>query len=262
MTTILDDGPLIDCGNGFHSVRGTFRAGGVLDVGTQCALVELEPGRFVFLDSYTLPDGVLDEVMRMTDGGARVEAVLNLHPFHTLHCAWMHRAFPRAKMFGTQRHKDKLPKLPWQETRCEDEALAERYGEWFDFSVPQGTALICDSETVHFASVLALHRASGVVHVDDTLTWLEKGFPLSLLPMTGRLMFHPTLDKALEKRAGAAGEFIAWAKELASGWAETQVLACAHNAVVKMAPGEFERLVGEALERVMPVLKKHRARWG
>ena len=262
MSKVISGGNVIDCGNGFLSIRGSFKAGGLVDVGTHCALVELAPGRFVFLDSYTLDDETLARINTLTEGGSQVEAILNLHPFHTLHCEWMHKAFPSARLYGTARHKDQLPGLPWEDITCEDEALAQIYGEWFDFTVPRGTALVCESETVHFASVLALHRASGTIHVDDTLSYLDKGFPLSLLPMTGRLDFHPTLPKALEPRGGAAAEFAAWARDLARDWSQANKVACAHNAIVALQPGEFTPLVQQALERVEPVLEKHRKQYG
>lgn len=186
---------LIDLGNGFWTVRGSLRIGGVFDVGTQCSLVRLANGNFVFLDSYTLTDAIRAEVDALTDGGARVEAIINVHPFHTLHCEWMHRAFPQAKLYGTARHLEHLPDLPWESLRCEDDALAQRYADDFAFSVPRGVVLVSDDESVHFSSVLMLHRASGTLHVDDTFVYLRKGFPLNLLPFTGRLGFHPRLPR-------------------------------------------------------------------
>ena len=51
-------------GHGFHHIRGSFRIGGVVDVGTHCSLVEIADGRFAFLDSYTLTGEVLDEAIR------------------------------------------------------------------------------------------------------------------------------------------------------------------------------------------------------
>ena len=119
--------------DGFWRITGEFKIGGLVDLGTQASLVRLGNGNFVFLDSYTLPADVHREVLRIV-GDARVEAILNLHPFHTLHCEWMHAAFPAAKLYGTARHAEHLPTLPWQETRCEDVALAERYGADFAFS--------------------------------------------------------------------------------------------------------------------------------
>ena len=253
---------LVRLADDFWSVRGEFRIGGLLDIGTQCALVRLADGDFVFLDSYTLTDPIRADIDALTDGGAKVKAILNLHPFHTVHCEWMHAAYPQAALYGTARHLAKFPSLPWQETRCEDAALAQAFDTDFDFSVPQGVPLVCDDESVHFSSVLALHRASGTIHVDDTFNYLEKGFPLSLLPITGRLGFHPTLAKALEKRPGAADDFREWAIDLGTRWAEARRIAAAHNAVFEIPAGSFPDLVGEALGRVSPVLDKHRARFG
>ena len=181
--------------DGFYRVAGHFRVGGLIDVGTQCCFARLKDGRWVMLDSYTLDDAVLAEVRTLTGGGPC--AVLNLHPFHTMHCNWAHKAFPDARLYGTARHHRLLPDLPWQSDRCEDGALEAEYGDSFAFSIPAGVPLVCDDESVHFSSVLAFHRASGTIHVDDTLVYLDKGFPLSLLPLNRRLGFHPTLAKAL-----------------------------------------------------------------
>ena len=76
-----------DLGAGFWNIRGTLRLGGVINIGTQCSLIRLASGRFIFLDSYSLTGDVRDEVMALTNNGQDVEAVLNVHPFHTLHCA-------------------------------------------------------------------------------------------------------------------------------------------------------------------------------
>ncbi len=253
---------LVDLGEGFWSLRGSLRLGGIVDIGTQCALVRLASGNFVFLDSYPLTDAIRAQVDALTGGGTKVEAILNLHPFHTLHCEWMHSAFPQAKLYGTARHVDHLPELPWETLRCEHDALAELYAEDFAFSVPRGVTLVSDDETVHFSSVLALHRASGTVHVDDTFVYLRKGFPLSLLPFTGRFGFHPTLAKALEPRAGAADEFREWAIELGIDWADAGCIAAAHNALLPLDGEELPELIGAALGRVKPVLDAHRAEYG
>ncbi|MBX7495470.1 hypothetical protein K3172_06320 [Qipengyuania sp. 6B39] len=247
---------------GFWRITGEVRIGGVVDIGTQCSLVRLASGNFVFLDSYTLPATVRQQVDPLTEGGEKIEAILNLHPFHTLHCEWMHSAYPDAALYGTARHIAKFPDLPWQDTRCEEVALHESYNEDFAFSVPRGVPLVCDDESVHFSSVLALHRASGTLHVDDTLVYLEKGFPLSMLPMTGRLDFHPTLAKALQQRADAADDFRQWAIDLGIDWAGTKRIAAAHNAVLELDEEAFPLLIGEALGRVKPVLDKHRAEFG
>ena len=128
--------------------------------------------------------------------------------------------------------------------------------------MPRGVTLVSDDDSVHFSSVLALHRASGTVHVDDTFVYLRKGFPLSLLPFTGRLGFHPTLAKALEPRAGAADQFREWAIKLGVDWADAKRIAAAHNAVLPLDRKTLPDLIGEALGRVKPVLDAHRAEYG
>ncbi|MGN3973493.1 hypothetical protein [Tsuneonella sp. SYSU-LHT278] len=254
--------PLVDCGNGFWSIRGEFRIGGVVNVGTQCALVDRGDGTFLFLDSYALDDRTRSRVDRITGGPANVSAIVNLHPFHTVHCEWMHRAFPQAALYGTQRHHEKWPALPWASERCESEALGLIFGDIFDFSVPRGVALVCADENIHFSSVLARHRPSRTIHVDDTLSYLSAPFPLSLLPMTGRLDFHMTLAKALEPRAGAADDFRGWAIGIGTDWADTERVATAHNTLLEIAPGSFPELVGAALGRVKPLLDAHRSKHG
>lgn len=252
---------LVKLADGFWSVRGEFRIG-LLDIGTQCALVRLADGDFVFLDSYTLSDSIMDEMDAIIGDRGKVRAILNVHPFHTIHCEWMHNAFPEAELYGTARHLKKFPELPWQEVQCEESAMAERFGDDLAFSVPRGVPLVSDDESVHFSSVLVFHRASGTIHVDDTFNYLRKGFPLSLLPITGRLDFHMTLGKALEPRAGAADEFRDWAINLGIDWADAKRLASAHNAVFSFDKVAFPNMLGEALGRVKPVLDRHRSKYG
>lgn len=252
---------ITDWGNGFHHIRGTHRLGGLVDVGTHCSLVKLDDGAFVFLDSYTLTGTALEEVMRLTDGGAKVRAILNLHPYHTVHCEWMHRTFPQASLFGTLRHRHRLPRLPWQVEGCEGEELARMFGSDLRFSVPRGVELVCANERVHFGSVLAFHPASGTIHVDDTLNCVRLPFPLSRLPQSGRIDFHPALPGALRHEAGAADAFRDWVFDLGVDWHAARRLAAAHNSVVELNGGLPERL-GEALGRVTRVLDGHRARYG
>ena len=38
--TKVKPGTLTDFGDGFHHIRGSFKLGGVVDLGTHCALVE------------------------------------------------------------------------------------------------------------------------------------------------------------------------------------------------------------------------------
>ena len=164
--TKVKPGTLTDFGNGFYHIRGSFKLGGVVDLGTHCALVELPDGRFVFLDSYTLDDDLKAKVDALTDGGKKVAAIINVHPFHTLHIEWMAKTYPHAKLYGTRRHHEKFPQLPWESEQCEAGALDGLFGEALTFSIPEGVQMVCEDENVHFSSAQQddLRRRHTVVH--------------------------------------------------------------------------------------------------
>ncbi|WP_374300586.1 hypothetical protein [Paracoccus sp. (in: a-proteobacteria)] len=250
---------VIELGNGFWNIRGTLRIGGLVNVGTQCSLVRLSSGRFVFLDSYAFGEQVADQVMALTDGGRAVEAVLNLHPFHTLHCKTMHEMFPQAQLFGSDRHHRKWPDLPWQPEAVESPKVASRFSD-LRFSLPDGIDYICQNERVHAGSLLAFHPASGTLHVDDTLNVLPIPALLRRLLRMPRLGFHPTLGQALQDRPGAAQDFRAWALRIAEDWRDTRTVCAAHSATLAIKPGSFPDHIRTALARAEPALKRFEAK--
>ena len=256
---------IIQVAEDFWNIRGSFKVGGVLDVGTQLSLVRRANGRYVFLDSYTLDGEIKREVDALTRGGKDVEAILNLHPFHTVHVKSMHSLYPDAALYGTARHLSLFPKLPWTGMLTEESALHELFAEDFDFSVPRGVDFISTNEHVHFSSVLALHRASGTIHSDDTLNYVRLPFPLSLLGMHDSVSFHPTLAKALERRAGAAQEFRSWAQALISRWEGAGNLCAAHTAALLERENRGDPLhlrLQKALDRVAGALRSHEQKFG
>lgn len=244
--------------NDFLNIRGSFRVGGLIDVGTQCSLVRRANGGFVFLDSYTLSRAVQREVDALTSGGKDVEAILNLHPFHTVHVRAMHQRYPNAKLYGTARHLSRFPDLPWHKTRTEQARLHKLFEEDFEFSVPRGVDFISANEKVHFSSVLVLHRASRTIHVDDTLMFVRLPLPMRVLGFRDILLFHPTLRQALEKRKGAGQDFRDWAKELAEGWGDAENLCAAHTTALTAAEnygGSLRERILAALDRVSATLR-------
>lgn len=256
---------MVEVGPGYWSLRGHFRIGGLVDVGTQAALVRLSDGRFVLLDSYTLDPTVLSEVHRLTGGPDRVAAILNLHPFHTLHTRAMQAAFPSARLYGTTRHKRRFPDLPWEDPATEDPALWPAFGPDLAFTVPEGVAFVPRNEHLHFASVMACHRASGTIHVDDTFNALPIGRIGRALGRRPRISFHPTLARVLEPRAGAADAFRAWAERLIADWGDARHLCAAHNAVLDAVDLGHESIgpaLRSALDRVAPKLKAHARKYG
>ena len=223
---------IIKITDNFWNIRGTFRLGGVLNIGTHASLVRIANGKFIFLDSYAFTGQVARDLNEIIGDSGKVDAVLNLHPFHTVHVEAMHRQYPEAKKYGTARHLSKFPKLPWEQLRTEDYALHAHFADDLEFSVPKGVDFISDDENVHFSSVLAYHRASKTIHVDDTYMYAKLPLPLRLIGVDGATRFHPTLSKALQPRAGAAQEFRHWAEGLNADWGDAKNMCTAHLATL------------------------------
>ncbi len=242
---------IIDLGTGFWNIRGTFRLGGVLNIGTQCSLVKLASGRFVFLDSYTLTDDVRAQVMALTNNGQDVEAVLNLHPFHTVHCAQMAKDFPQATFYGSSRHQKKVPEVQWADDLVESDAVAERYPE-LKFSLSQGVHYIAPNEMIHAGSLLAFHPASKSLHVDDTFMSPPTKLLEAVLP---ELLLHPTTKKALKNEPNAGKEYCDWASNLADDRRDVRNFCAAHSYLVKFKDGEFEKALLKAIAKARPKLE-------
>ena len=242
---------IIDLGAGFWNIRGTFRLGGVLNIGTQCSLVKLASGRFVFLDSYTLTDDVRAQVMVLTNNGQDVEAVLNLHPFHTVHCAQMAKDFPQATFYGSSRHHKKVPEVQWADDLVESDAVAERYPE-LKFSLSQGVHYIAPNEMIHAGSLLAFHPSSKSLHVDDTFMSPPTKLLEAVLP---ELLLHPTTKKALKNEPNAGKEYCDWASNLADDWRDVRNFCAAHSYLVKFKDGEFEKALLKAIAKARPKLE-------
>lgn len=256
----MSNGRFLDLGHGFWNIRGKLRIAGVLDLGTHASLVRLSSGRFVFLDSYELTGELRDKVMALTDNGAAVEAILNLHPFHTLHCAAMHRDFPRAQLFGSARHRARLPHLPWADAPVESAEVAAQYSDDLAFSLPAGIDYICADERVHAGSLLAWHKASRTLHVDDTLNLLPVPPVLRGVLPAPRMFLHPTLPRALASGPGAVRDFRAWVQGLAADCDDLRHLVVAHSGHRRFQPGEFGRALLIALRRAAPRLERAEAR--
>ena len=242
---------IIDLGAGFWNIRGTFRLGGVLNIGTHCSLVKLTSGKFVFLDSYTLTEDLRAQVMALTNNGQDVEAVLNLHPFHTVHCAQMAKDFPQAIFYGSSRHHKKVPEVQWAKDLVESDAVAERYPE-LKFSISQGIHYIAPNEMIHAGSLLAFHPASKSLHVDDTFMSPPTKLLEAVLP---ELLLHPTTKKALKNEPNAGKEYCDWASNLAHEWREVRNFCAAHSYLVKFKEGEFEKALLKAIAKARPKLE-------
>ena len=258
----------IEIADNFWNLRGSFKVGPV-DIGTHASLVKLASGQFIFLDSYTLSQTQKDKVNALTNNGKKVAAVLNLHPFHTLHVEAMAEAFPKARFYGTQRHIDKFPSIKWESLKTEDFEIDNPFQGDLEFTTPKGVDFISDNESIHFSSVLAFHPESKTVHVNDTFNIVELPETLDALtkPLNAKtlIQFHPTLPFALEKRCNASDEFLDWVERVCEPWFEHALNLCAAHSGVFIDDGG-SGLMGKKVARakllVRPVLALHRLRYG
>lgn len=245
----------VETGAHFWNIRGSLKIAGLFEIGTQMSVVRLATGSFALLDSYVPDAATHRRLLDLTDGGKAVACILNLHPFHTLHVAKLVELFPHAKLYGTQRHVARFPRLPWEETRTDSAELGALFGGDLEFSVPRGVDFIPRNEHLHFASVLAFHPASGALHVDDTLTWID-------LPLVGGLRFHPSLPHVLQKRPQAVREFRDWLQQLRARFAGVQRICPAHMRSLPPNDGRLQQRLDEAIDKVDKVLDRHERKYG
>lgn len=252
---------VIEVADGFWNIRGSFKLGGVVEIGTQASLVRAKDG-YVMLDACELTDAARRFVDERTGGGETLRAVLHLHPFHTVFARRLHEIYPGATLYGTARHAQKLPDLPWDALHTEDAALHARFADDFAFSVPRGVDFIPADERLHFASVLAFHPGSKTLHVDDTLMYLR--LPKMLRPFKrDLLMLHPALSKVLERRPGAVADFRDWCRELVERCGGVDNLCAAHAATLlgRDNPGPtVAARVRAAVDKVETKLAAHKSR--
>lgn len=255
---------ILNIADNFWNIRGDFKIGGILNIGTHASIVRCENGKFVLLDAYTLTGKLKNQVDALTNNGADLDAIINLHPFHTIHVQKVHALYPNAKLYGTQRHLDKFPELPWQSQRTETCEFSALYADDFEFSVPAGVDFISSNENLHFSSVLAYHKASKTIHVDDTLMYLKFPSIIGVLKKP-EVSFHMTLPQTLEKRAGAATDFRNWATQLITQWADAENLCAAHSSSLlgnKRASPAVTDKIALALKKAEKTLQAHERKFG
>ncbi|WP_373081670.1 hypothetical protein [Zhongshania sp.] len=249
---------IVKIADDFWNIRGEFKIGGLLNIGTHSSLVRCASGKYVLLDAYTLNNALKAEVDALTNNGADIDAIINLHPFHTVHVAGMHEQYPNARLYGTQRHHAKFPDLPWQAELTESEECAALFAQDFEFSVPAGVDFISSNEHLHFSSVLAYHKSSKTIHADDTLMYLPLPGLLGKLKKA-EVSFHMTLAKTLEKRPGAAQDFRDWATQLSERWALADNLCAAHSAT--LLDDTIASRIRRALQKVEKTLRAHEEKY-
>lgn len=223
-------------------------------------------------------------------------------PLLQVSCSWIHDAYPDAKLYGSSRHHRKLPGLPWEPVLLDDPAVLSEFKEDLDLRIPAGTMswlfqkfilfrlpyiirtyaqscalvlnepgfagvdFISSNEDIHFSSVVAFHKESKTIHVDDTFMFIP--FPdvaKYFFLKQGTVQLHPTLAAALEPRKGAAEDFRKWMDSVFDEWKDVENLCAAHTGSLLSQDNTGESIQARlkwALFLVSPILWLHDLRYG
>ena len=182
--------------------------------------------------------------MKLTNNGQDVEAVLNVHPYHTVHCEQMAKDFPQAIFYGSRRHPQQVPAVNWSSDLVESKAVAERYPE-LEFSLPKGIYYIAPEEAVHAGSLLVYHPTSKSLHVDDTFMTPPIKILDAVLP---EVLLQPDTKKALKDDPDAGKQYCDWATQLAHDW-DVRYFCAAHTHMIEFEEGRFKETLLKTIER-------------
>lgn len=129
-----------------------------------------------------------------------------------------------------------------------------------------GVDFISSNDSIHFSSVVAYHKESKSIHVDDTFMFIP--FPDSarfFFFKQGTVQLHPTLAAALEPRKGASQDFRKWMNSVSEEWGDAENLCAAHTGNLLHQDNTGESIKSRlkwALLLVAPVLWLHDLRYG
>lgn len=134
-----DDTPIRSFPNGFWNVRVPFQIN-LLEIGTHMSLIQLKNGNFLVIDTVVISDQLKGELDELTHNGTKIEAVLAVHPFHTLAYSDFYKMYPNVKYYGTPRHLRKLTDIKWagQLDDAENKALLTKWAPEVELRIPAG----------------------------------------------------------------------------------------------------------------------------
>lgn len=134
-----DETPLRSFGNGFWNVRVPFQIN-LLEIGTHMSLIQLRNGNFLVIDTVVINDQLKQQIDEVTNSGTKIEAVLAVHPFHTLAYADFYKMYPNVKYYGTPRHLRKLTEIKWA-GQLDDQGNKTLLSQWapeVELRIPAG----------------------------------------------------------------------------------------------------------------------------
>jgi hypothetical protein len=105
---------LHEIGPGFWNVRSDFKLlAKTINIGTHMSIAKLSDGNFVVFDTVELNNHLRKQIDQLTDNGNLIEGVIGIHPHHTQSFLAFYQTYPQAAYYGTPRHLQQLPQIPW-----------------------------------------------------------------------------------------------------------------------------------------------------
>ena len=113
---------------GFWNVRRQFTIlAHLLDIETHMSFIQLANGKFLVVDTVELNDRLSQEINHLAEDGEKIEAVIGVHPSHTLAFVNFYQAYPNAAYYGITGHLRRLVQIPW--AGCLNECRVRRKWE-------------------------------------------------------------------------------------------------------------------------------------
>jgi hypothetical protein len=134
----IEKNELYEVANKFWNIRVNFKMfAGLVDLGSQMSLIQLNNGKFLVIDTVSLTEQTRAAIDRLTENGAKIEAVIGVHPFHTLAFPAFYEAYPKAPYYGTPRHLRRLTQIPWFGS-LEDSVVRQKWEPEVEMRIPAG----------------------------------------------------------------------------------------------------------------------------
>lgn len=128
--------PLRPFGNGFWNVRVPFKIN-MVDIGSHMSVIKLQNGNFLVIDTVEINDQLKRDLDELTQNGTKIEAVLAVHPFHTLAWSAFYKMYPNAKYYGTPRHLRKLTDIQWA-GQLDESKILSTWSPEVELRIPAG----------------------------------------------------------------------------------------------------------------------------
>lgn len=125
-------------GPGFWNVRTSFKLFKIVDIGTHMSVIQLRSGNFLVIDTVEMNDGLKKELDDLTNNGTKIEAVVGVHPFHTLAFPGFYKLYPDAKYYGTPRHLRNLKDIKWTGQLDNNKESLSKWEPEVELRIPAG----------------------------------------------------------------------------------------------------------------------------